>query len=63
MSFVTPTRLSSLVNHQHPIVFLLEDCPVTALLVERAVMNALPHVRLLWARSVAEATEIGRAHV
>ena len=43
-------------NHQHPIVFLLEDCPVTALLVERAVLNELPHVRLLWARSVAEAT-------
>ena len=43
-------------NPKHPIIFLLEDCPVTALLVERAVMNELPHVRLLWARSVAEAT-------
>ena len=43
-------------NNQNPIVFLLEDCPVTAVLVERAVMHALPHVRLLWARSVAEAT-------
>ena len=44
------------VNPKLPIIFLLEDCPVTALLVERAVMNELPHVRLLWARSVAEAT-------
>ena len=42
-------------NPKHPIVFLLEDCPVTALLVERAVMNELPHVRILWARTVAEA--------
>ena len=41
---------------KNPIIFLLEDCPVTALLVERAVMNELPHVRLLWARTVAEAT-------
>lgn len=40
---------------KHPIVFLLEDCPVTALLVERAVMNEMPEVRLLWARSLAEA--------
>ena len=40
---------------KNPIIFLLEDCPVTALLVERAVMHELPHVRLLWARSIAEA--------
>lgn len=40
---------------KHPIVFLLEDCPVTALLVERAVMNDMPGVRLLWARSLEEA--------
>ena len=38
-----------------PIIFLLEDCPVTALVVERAIMNELPQARLLWARSVAEA--------
>lgn len=40
---------------KHPIVFLLEDCPVTGLLVERVVMNEMPEVRLLWARSLAEA--------
>lgn len=42
-------------NPKNPIVLLLEDCPVTALLVERAVMKELPEVRLLWARTVAEA--------
>ncbi len=42
-------------NTKNPIIFLLEDCPVTALVVERTIMNELPHVRLLWARSVAEA--------
>ena len=43
-------------NTKNPILLLLEDCPVTALLVERTVMHELPHVRLLWARTVAEAT-------
>jgi CheY-like chemotaxis protein len=42
--------------HKHPIIFLLEDCPTTALLVERTVMHEMPNVRLLWARTVAEAT-------
>jgi len=41
---------------ENPIIFLLEDCPVTGLLVERAVMHELPDVRLLWARTMAEAT-------
>jgi DNA-binding response OmpR family regulator len=39
----------------NPIILLLEDCPVTALLVERAVLSELPACRLIWARSVAEA--------
>ena len=41
----------------HPIVLLLEDCPVTALLVERAIFRELQGCRLIWARNVAEATE------
>jgi DNA-binding response OmpR family regulator len=40
---------------ENPIIFLLEDCPVTGLIVERAVMHELPDVRLLWARTMAEA--------
>jgi DNA-binding response OmpR family regulator len=43
-------------NAKNPIIFLLEDCPTTALIVERAVMNDMPDVRLLWSRSIAEAT-------
>jgi response regulator RpfG family c-di-GMP phosphodiesterase len=41
---------------KHPIIFLLEDCPTTGLLVERAVMHEMPEVRLMWALSVEEAT-------
>ncbi len=41
----------------HPIVLLLEDCPVMALLVERAIFHELQGCRLIWARSVAEAEE------
>ncbi|MDR3406543.1 MAG: DUF4388 domain-containing protein [Chthoniobacter sp.] len=37
-------------------MLLLEDCPTTALIVERAVMHEMPEVRLLWARNLAEAT-------
>lgn len=40
---------------KHPIIFLLEDCPTTGLLIERAVMHEMPNVRLLWALSVEEA--------
>ncbi|HEY3900511.1 MAG TPA: DUF4388 domain-containing protein [Chthoniobacter sp.] len=40
---------------KHPILFLLEDCPTTALIIERAVMMEMPDVRVLWARSVADA--------
>lgn len=42
-------------SSEHPIVILLEDCPTTALIVERAIMLEIPNVRLLWARTVAEA--------
>jgi len=41
---------------KHPIIFLLEDCPTTGLLIERAVMHEMPNVRLMWALSVQEAT-------
>ncbi|MDR3405323.1 MAG: DUF4388 domain-containing protein [Chthoniobacter sp.] len=41
---------------EHPVIFLLEDCPTTALIIERAVMLDMPDVRLLWARSMADAT-------
>jgi DNA-binding response OmpR family regulator len=40
---------------ENPIVVLLEDCPVTGLLIERAVLQSLPACRLLWARSVEDA--------
>jgi len=41
----------------NPIIFLLEDCPVTGALVERVVLHRLPATRLIWARTVAEAKE------
>jgi DNA-binding response OmpR family regulator len=40
---------------KHPIIFLLEDCPTTGLLIERVVMHEMPNVRLMWALSVEEA--------
>jgi DNA-binding response OmpR family regulator len=43
-------------NAEHAVVLLLEDCPVTGTLIERAVLTALPGCRLLWARGVDEAT-------
>lgn len=44
-------------SFKNPIILLLEDCPVSALLVERAVLNELPECRLIWARTVAEARQ------
>jgi DNA-binding response OmpR family regulator len=41
---------------KHPIIFLVEDCPDTALIIERAVMHEMPDVRILWARNMAEAS-------
>jgi CheY-like chemotaxis protein len=40
---------------EHPILVLLEDCPVSAMLVERVILNELPACRVLWARCVDEA--------
>lgn len=34
---------------------MLEDCPVTAQLIERAILIQLPHIRVLWARTLSEA--------
>jgi DNA-binding response OmpR family regulator len=44
-------------SSQNPIILLLEDCPVTAMLVERVILQGLPACRLMWARTVAEARE------
>jgi CheY-like chemotaxis protein len=41
---------------KHPVIFLVEDCPDTALIIERAVMHEMPDVRILWARNMAEAS-------
>jgi DNA-binding response OmpR family regulator len=41
---------------ENPIVLLLEDCPVTGLLIERAILHALPTCRLVWARGIEDAT-------
>ncbi|MGB8169609.1 MAG: DUF4388 domain-containing protein [Chthoniobacteraceae bacterium] len=41
----------------NPIILLLEDCPVTGLIVERVILHELPACRLIWARTVAEAKE------
>jgi len=51
---VTLKRISTL-NAKNPIVLMLEDCPVTAHLIERAILIELPHVRVLWARTLSEA--------
>ena len=42
-------------DSKHPVLFLLEDCPTTALIIERTVMLEMPDVRILWARNVADA--------
>jgi len=41
---------------RHPIVFLVEDCPVTGLLIERTILHEMPSVRVIWSYSVGEAT-------
>jgi DNA-binding response OmpR family regulator len=41
---------------KHPIVLLLEDSLTTGLVIERMILNHLPEVRLLWARTIADAT-------
>jgi CheY-like chemotaxis protein len=38
-------------------VMLIEDCPVTAILVERVILHEIPECRILWARGVKEACQ------
>lgn len=38
----------------HPIILLLEDCPVTGLLLERIILTHLPGCRPIWTRSLEE---------
>jgi DNA-binding response OmpR family regulator len=40
---------------ESPIVLLLEDCPVTGTLIERAILQRLPGCRVVWAREIADA--------
>jgi CheY-like chemotaxis protein len=54
---ITVIRCRKLMSAENPIVLLVEDCPVTAMLIERSVMNELPACRLLWARTVDEASQ------
>jgi len=42
----------------HPTILLLEDCPVTGVLLERIILTHLPDCRPVWARSLAEAREL-----
>lgn len=43
-------------SNPNPIVMLVEDCPVTGVLVERVIMHEIPECRLLWSRTMNEAT-------
>ena len=52
---MTLKRIHPPVIPKNPIVLMLEDCPVTAHLIERAILLELPHVRVLWARTLSEA--------
>jgi len=40
---------------ENPIIFLLEDCPNAAFVIERMVLKEVPSARLLWAQSLQEA--------
>lgn len=42
-------------SSENPIVILLEDCPITGLLIERAILQSLPACRVLWARDIEDA--------
>jgi DNA-binding response OmpR family regulator len=55
MSPVQKSMLPPKMN-PNPVIFLLEDCPATALIIERAVMKEMPEVRIVWARGLKEAT-------
>ena len=41
---------------EHPIIMLLEDSLAAGDLIERAVLKGLPDARLLWARTIEEAS-------
>ena len=41
--------------HEQPIVLLLEDSPITAFVLEQAILVHLPHCRPIWARNLEEA--------
>ncbi len=41
----------------NPIILLVEDCPVTAMLIERSIVAGLPHCRLFWSRTIEEASQ------
>ena len=41
--------------HEHPIIMIVEDCPVTGMIFERVILNALPHCRPIWARDLRDA--------
>ena len=43
-------------SREPPIILLLEDCPGAGDLIERAVLKELPECRVLWARTIEEAT-------
>jgi CheY-like chemotaxis protein len=42
----------------NPVILFLEDCPVTAYLIERIILREVPDARLISARTVAEAKEL-----
>lgn len=45
-----------LMSEENPIVLILEDCPVTGMLVERAILQSMPACRPLWARTIEDAS-------
>jgi len=47
-----------LMSNSNPVILFLEDCPVTACLIERVISRELPDARVLSARTVAEAKDL-----
>src|SRR5688500_86285 len=43
-------------SREHPLILLLEDSLAAGDLIERGVLKGLPDARLLWARTIEEAT-------
>lgn len=46
----------AVMSAENPIVLLLEDCPVTGMLIERAILESIPACRVLWARTIEDAS-------